>query len=129
VQPRERLALALEEVHLGLHERGAAGDGDELVGELGELLGGDARARRQALGANCELVRGRGPPRLVPDGLGLRLVDEELDLLDLALERGRLLAQACGEICGRGDLSVEWRLRCARVRGGGIRGDLSPPAS
>jgi hypothetical protein len=128
VQARRGLALALEQVDLGFHERGAPGDRDELGGELGQLLRREAGARREALGAERELFLGCRASRLVACRLGPRLVDEELDLLDLALEVGGLSREARGEIGGgRDDREVRRRVR--RVRNLGVRGDLSPPAS
>jgi hypothetical protein len=62
--------------------------------------------------------------------LVLRLVDEELDLLDLALEVGSFLRQARGEIRGRVDLLRRRALgRVLGRRGCGFGSDLSPPAS
>jgi hypothetical protein len=67
----------------------------------------------------------------VAGGFGPGLVDEELDLLDLALDLEGLGRQARGELGRRGRRigSVEWRLGrgCRLVAGFG--GDLSPPAS
>jgi hypothetical protein len=61
--------------------------------------------------------------------LGLRLVYEELDLLDLALQGGGFVRQAGSEIGCRGDIPVGRRFRRARDCGAGFRGDLNPPAS
>jgi hypothetical protein len=72
--------------------------------------------------------------------LGLCLVDEELDLLDLALQRSGFVGEARGELRGGSDLRVGLRFprtrRAVRARrpgvggvGGCFRGDLSPPAS
>jgi hypothetical protein len=105
------------------------GDGDQLGGELGQLLRGEAGAGGEPLCAQRELFRGRGAPCFVAACLGLRLVDEELDLLDLALQVGGFAREAGGKIRGRGDPSVGRRLRRALRLGGGLRGDLSPPAS
>ena len=129
VQSGGGLALALEQVDLRLHQRRAPRDRHELVRELGELLGGDAAAGREPLRAHGELVRRGGAAGLVPGGLGLRLVDEELDLLDLALEGGCLIGQARGEIRGGSDIPAGRRLLRALGRGAGFRSDLSPPAS
>jgi hypothetical protein len=130
VQARGGLALALEQVDLGFHERGASGDRDELGRELGQLLRREAGARREALGAQRELFLGGRPPDFVAGRLGPGLVDEELDLLDLALEVGGLGREARGEIGGgRGDRALRRRVRRARRLDVGFRRDLSPPAS
>ena len=86
VEPDAGLALALEEVDLGLHQGGLARDRDELVGELRELLGvrpSPAASRSAAIASFSLAADLRG---LVARGLGLRLVDQELDLVDLALD-------------------------------------------
>ena len=106
-EPRRGLALALEEVDLGLHQRGLAGDGDELVGELGELLGRRRRRRsRAARRPSRSFSAAAVPARLVAGRLGLGLVDEELDLLDLALDgRSASAVEARGEIGGGEEIS------------------------
>jgi hypothetical protein len=120
MEPPDRLALALEEVDLGFHERGLAGDVHERVGGLGDLLGVRRAAgrQRQLLGCLRELV-GRGPaPGLVAGGLGLGLGDEELDLVDLALDDRGFRDETTGQL-----------LRRAGSGGGRAPKDLSPPAS
>ncbi|HJP87643.1 MAG TPA: hypothetical protein VJ850_01250 [Candidatus Limnocylindrales bacterium] len=63
--------------------------------------------------------------------LGLGLIDEELDLLDLALDLAGLRGQARGEIRGRGGTrgGLEQRVGRGPRLDAGLRGDLSPPAS
>ena len=134
VEPDRRLALALEEVDLGLHEGRLPGDGDELVGELGQVLARGVAAGGEALRGRGQLLGGGRPARLVPRGLGPGLVDEQVDLLDLALDGLGRSGQACGDVGGRGDLAfgglLVWR-RVRRSRSYGVcrHGDLSPPAS
>jgi hypothetical protein len=64
--------------------------------------------------------------------LGAGLVDEELDLLDLALDFQGFLRQACGKVRNRGDAGcgrVGRRLGWGCRLGAGLRGDVNPPAS
>jgi hypothetical protein len=64
--------------------------------------------------------------------LGSGLVDEELDLLDFALDLQGFLGQACGKVRNRGDAGcgrVERRLGWGCRLGAGFRGDVNPPAS
>ena len=119
-------ALAMQEqqveidVDLGLHERGLASDVHELVREVGDFLRGGRAARgdREPLGRLGELVGRALAACLVASRLGLRLADQQLDLVDLALN-------------GRG-FRDETTGKLLRRRGGrrpGSPKDLSPPAS
>ena len=99
----QRPTLAVEHVDLGLHQRRALGEADELRVQL-EQLGLVAVARHGG-----ELV-GRGrPPTLVPRRLGPRLRDEQVDLAQLVVEPRDVVVEAgaeFGEIGRRGDRSV-----------------------
>ena len=93
----ERLALALQDVDLRLHEHGAPGQGDQGAVALHQL-------RRVGVGTGTrELLGGRGALLLVAGGLGASLAHEHLDLGELAVER------------------VELGAHLRRDRGGGIR--------
>jgi hypothetical protein len=120
VEPADGLALALQEVDLGLHEGGLPGDVHELVREVGDLLGarGAARGNGQPLGGGGELVGRRLAAGLVASRLGPGLLDEELDLVDLALDGLGFREETTGKL-----------VRRRSGRGAGSPKDLSPPAS
>ena len=118
VKPGDRLALALEEVDLGLHEGRLAGDVHEDVGLISDLLRGATGGDGELLGGLRELLGGGGPAGLVAGSLGLRLLDEQLDLVDLVLDGGGFRDETTGEL-----------LRRSSCGGAGRSEDLSPPAS
>ena len=78
----ERPALALEVVDLRLHEDGAPGERDEL------------RVRLGVVARPLPSIRSVGldPLLLVAGRLGARLADEHVDLDELAVERGDVVA-------------------------------------
>jgi hypothetical protein len=120
VEPTDGLALALEKVDLGLHEGRLAGDVHERVRGLGDLLGvrAPARGERELVDGGRELVDRGGATRLVAAGLRLGLRDQELDLVDLALDRVRFRDESAGQLLRRSG--------CGDRR---VPKDLSPPAS
>ena len=115
VKAADRLPLALEQVDLGLHERGLAGDVDELSsrGRRRSWRWLTRPRRGELFGRHGELVGRCRAARLVAGGLGLRLGDQKIDLVDLGLDGRRLGSESRGELFG----------------GQHAGGDLNPPAS
>ncbi|HET7182122.1 MAG TPA: hypothetical protein VFI15_07830, partial [Candidatus Limnocylindrales bacterium] len=74
---------------------------------------------------------GRTASRLVARCLRPRLVDQQLDLVDLALDLERLGGEARGEVRDGGGFGRRVGRRIGRGCRlcAGLRGDLSPPAS
>ena len=88
--------LAQQDVDLRLHQRGAPGGRREGGGRLPDLLGRRGTAGRQLAQSLLEL----GALRLVAGGLVARLLDEELDLVELGLQPGDLLSGRPGKVPG-----------------------------
>ncbi|GIW20568.1 MAG: hypothetical protein KatS3mg065_0864 [Chloroflexota bacterium] len=90
-EPPQGLLLPFQDVDLGFHDRRPAGEGDELLEGGRRVLAGGPEGPEPLLGL--------GASGLVAGGFGAGLVDEELDLGELAVE-GRQLVPGGRHGCG-----------------------------
>ena len=91
-EPPQRLALALEDLDLALHDPRPPRQDDQLGIERDDVVG------RRRVGKRLELFDRLGALQLVPLGLHARLRDQHVDLGELAVERLDLGHRACGDV-------------------------------